>query len=134
MLHIDVPGSCDGSLPSRSCSDDAALPGAAHPQPAHQSPAGQPGGNLLSSSEIKLCSNLNMPATRFITLKTVLLSGGGDHSYAIKQEPGDQKLAGQGMMTGSSNGGGGGAAQANSSHIDSIKKYLTKAGWLSAGN
>lgn len=79
----------------------------------------QPGANLLSQNEIKLCSSLNMPATKFITLKTVLLSGGGDHSYAIKPE----QLA----LT------AGAAGAQNSSHIDSIKRYLNKAGWL-AGN
>ncbi len=38
-------------------------------------PPQQPGVNLLSSNEIQLCSKLNLPATRYITLKTVLLSG-----------------------------------------------------------
>lgn len=38
-------------------------------------PPQHPGGNLLSSNEIQLCSKFNLPATRYITLKTVLLSG-----------------------------------------------------------
>lgn len=33
------------------------------------------GENLLSSNEIQLCSSLNLPPTRYITLKTILLSG-----------------------------------------------------------
>uniref|UniRef100_A0A182R096 Transcriptional adapter n=1 Tax=Anopheles farauti TaxID=69004 RepID=A0A182R096_9DIPT len=37
-------------------------------------PAQQPGGQLLTSNEIQLCSSLNMPVTRYLTLKTVLLS------------------------------------------------------------
>uniref|UniRef100_A0A182JNW8 receptor protein-tyrosine kinase n=1 Tax=Anopheles christyi TaxID=43041 RepID=A0A182JNW8_9DIPT len=37
-------------------------------------PAQQPGGQLLTSNEIQLCSTLNMPVTRYLTLKTVLLS------------------------------------------------------------
>lgn len=71
---------------------------------------------MLSQNEIKLCSNMNMAPTRFITLKTVLLSG-SDHSYAIKKEP----------------QGGTDSAAINSSHIHCIKKYLTKAGWLAGG-
>lgn len=38
-------------------------------------PPQQPGVNLLSSNELRLCTKLNLPATRYITLKTVLLSG-----------------------------------------------------------
>ncbi|XP_050101169.1 transcriptional adapter 2B isoform X1 [Anopheles aquasalis] len=37
-------------------------------------PAQQPGGQLLTSNEIQLCSSLNMPVTRYLSLKTVLLS------------------------------------------------------------
>ena len=117
-LPTDDLGSCEDSLPSRSFSDDA------QPQPL-QSAGGQqqPGANLLSQTEIKLCNSLNMPATRFITLKTVLLSGGGDHSYAIKPEQ-------AGTTTTTATGAQGGSQ----SHIDSIKRYLNKAGWLAGGH
>uniref|UniRef100_A0A182IYU4 Transcriptional adapter n=1 Tax=Anopheles atroparvus TaxID=41427 RepID=A0A182IYU4_ANOAO len=44
-------------------------------------PAQQPGGQLLTINEIQLCSSLNMPVTRYLTLKTVLLSRPAlDHS------------------------------------------------------
>lgn len=116
MPPTDDQGSCDDSLHNRSSLDDV-----------HQRPQSQPGANVLSNSEIKLCLNLNMPPTRYITLKTVLLSG-SDHSYAIKKEP-------SGGYPKSLGGDGGSEASAtNSSHIQCIKKYLTKAGWLAAGN
>lgn len=85
---------------------------------------------MLSPHEIRLCSSLNLPPTRFITLKTVLLSG-SDHSYAIKQEPNEAKCFGFGASATSSSGAVNGA---NSSHIDSIKKYFTRAGWLAGSN
>lgn len=66
---------------------------------------------MLTHNEIKLCSSLNLPATKYLTLKTVLLSS-ADHSYAIKQEA-----------------GGGGL---NRNSLDNIKRYLTSAGWLGA--
>lgn len=113
MLHTDDLGSCDDSLPSKSFSDDAQQ-------------QQQPGANMLSHNEIKLCSSLNLPPTRYITLKTVLLSG-SDHSYAIKQEPPTASGGDAGK------GAGVGAGAAGSSHIESIKKYLTKAGWLAGG-
>lgn len=114
MHHIDDPASLDDLLPSKSCSDDI------QQQQQQQQP---PGANMLSMNEIRLCSSLNLPPTRYITLKTVLLSG-SDHSYAIKQEPSEMV---KGVL-------GAGSNNANSSHIDSIKKYLTKAGWLAGGN
>lgn len=46
----------------------------------------------------QLCSNLNLPATRYITLKTVMLSGAPTNN--------------------------------NSTMENTIKKYLTKSGWL----
>lgn len=76
---------------------------------------------MLTHNEMKLCSSLNLPATQYITLKTVLLSS-ADHSYAIRQDtPG-----GEGKSNVSRIGGGGGVNR----HIDSIKQYLTSAGWL----
>lgn len=117
-LHTDDQGSCDGSLPSRSCSDDVL--------PLKQPLSDQPGANLLSQSELKLCTSLNLPATKYITLKTVLLSG-ADHSYAIKQEPPPVVKS---VMMGHNNGTG----MNGGSHIESIRKFLTKAGWFTGGH
>lgn len=64
----------------------------------------QPGGNLLSTNELKLCATLNLPPTRYITLKTVLLSGARS---AI-----DTKI---------------------SPLENCVREYLMKAGWLSNG-
>lgn len=125
-LHTEDQVCFDGSLPNRSCSDDA-QPQKQPPQPL----ADQPGANMLSPSELKLCSSLSLPATRYITLKTVLLSG-SDHSYAIKQEPEAKGVlggGGGGGNTGSSNGSVG-----RNSSTQIIKKYLTRAGWLAGGN
>ena len=57
--------------------------------------------HLISFVSLQLCSNLNLPATHYLTLKTVLLSG------ANIPDP-------------------------NSSIVSSVKRYLTKAGWLQA--
>ncbi|XP_058057669.1 transcriptional adapter 2B isoform X1 [Anopheles bellator] len=84
---------CDDSYSNRSCSDslrESANPCTPHPSGAkHQhrlpnvigavgslvaDPAQQPGGQLLTSNEIQLCSSLNMPVTKYLSLKTVLLS------------------------------------------------------------
>ncbi|XP_035897031.1 transcriptional adapter 2B isoform X1 [Anopheles stephensi] len=63
-------------------------------------PAQQPGGQLLTSNEIQLCSSLNMPVTRYLTLKTVLLSRPAlDHNI-------------------------------NSVAESIVKKYLVSRGWL----
>ncbi|XP_049276765.1 transcriptional adapter 2B isoform X2 [Anopheles funestus] len=63
-------------------------------------PAQQPGGQLLTSNEIQLCSSLNMPVTRYLTLKTVLLSRPAlDHNM-------------------------------NSVAESIVKKYLVSRGWL----
>ncbi|XP_053680671.1 transcriptional adapter 2B-like [Anopheles nili] len=63
-------------------------------------PAQQPGGLLLTSNEIQLCSSLNMPVTRYLTLKTVLLSRTAlDHNI-------------------------------NSVAESIVKKYLVSRGWL----
>lgn len=72
----------------------------------------------MSQTELKLCNSMEMAATTYITLKTVLLSGGGDHSYAIKPE--------QAALAGGAAGGGG-------TQVDSVKRFMKKAGWL-AGN
>lgn len=129
-LHTDDQGSCDDLLPSRSYLDDVQPPPQQPSSSSSQQQQQQPGANMLSQNEIKLCSSLNMQATRYITLKTVLLSG-SDHSYAIKQEPlgshDSKSVLGVGPATGN-------GAAANSSHIGTIKKYLTKAGWLAGSN
>lgn len=87
MHHTGDQAYSDVSLLNKNSSDNCQLL-VNHQPPANQ-PANQnqnqnnnnldalhqPGVNLLSSNEIKLCSKLNLPATRYITLKTVLLSG-----------------------------------------------------------
>lgn len=133
MHPIDDPGSCDGSLPSKSCSDDV-----------QQHPSAQPGGNLLTSTEIKLCVGLNLPPTRFITLKTVLLSGGGRNAGAAAEVAGSDsgtattqtaaKREGDSSRYGSNNNNNNAITPNMNSTEKTIRKYLIKAGWLSAGN
>lgn len=74
MHHIAGQAYSDGSSLNKSSSDSYRGAGLLHQQ-SQQDPAIQPGGPLLSSNEIKLCTSLNLPPTRYITLKTVLLSG-----------------------------------------------------------
>ncbi|XP_059610507.1 transcriptional adapter 2B isoform X1 [Phlebotomus argentipes] len=116
MHHIGDPASSDASSLNRSSLDScrgaavSVAGGSRQGQPAG-APAtapeplsSQPGGNLLSSNELKLCATLNLPPTRYITLKTVLLSGA---SRAI-----DAKV---------------------SPLENCVREYLMKAGWLSSG-
>lgn len=61
---------------------------------------------------IQLCTNLNLPATRYVTIKAVMLSGG--------LPPSVTSLSNGATVS----GGGGGAIES------AIKNFLTKAGWL----
>ncbi|XP_061503217.1 transcriptional adapter 2B isoform X2 [Anopheles gambiae] len=125
--HTDDRGCSDDSYSSKNCLDslqrEAVTNPGGHHQPTsgqkhhhhhhhHQAnaaggvgslaadPAQQPGGQLLTSNEIQLCSTLNMPVTRYLTLKTVLLSRPAlDHNI-------------------------------NSVAESIVKKYLVSRGWL----
>ncbi|XP_055587074.1 transcriptional adapter 2B isoform X2 [Uranotaenia lowii] len=72
----------------------------AHADPRHHQQMQQPGAQLLTSNELQLCNSLQMPITRYLSLKTVLL---GRPSFD------------QGIST---------VAE------DMVKKYLIKSGWL----
>lgn len=61
MHHTAGPAYCDASSSSKSSSDN---------QPVDP----MLGGHLLSFNESQLCSTLNIPPTRYLTIKTVLLS------------------------------------------------------------
>lgn len=79
MHHTGDQGFSDVSSLNKNSSDSCQLL-VAQQSPANNNnnvdpPQQQPGVNLLSSNEIRLCTKLNLPATRYITLKTVLLSG-----------------------------------------------------------
>lgn len=85
MHHIAGQVYSDGSSLSRNSSDSYRGAGLLHQQ-SQQDPAILPGGPLLSSNEIKLCTSLNLPPTRYITLKTVLLSGASLNNIPTPQE------------------------------------------------
>ncbi|GAB0087645.1 Transcriptional adapter [Sergentomyia squamirostris] len=123
MHHIGDQGSLDGSLLNRNFLDSCrGVAVAASGNRQSQQSTGmavmttvpatttepslttQPGGNLLSSNELKLCATLNLPPTRYITLKTVLLSGARS-AIDIKVSPLEH----------------------------CVREYLMKAGWLSNG-
>jgi transcriptional adapter 2-beta len=61
--HTGGPASFDGSSNSKSSSDSSQV---VDPM--------QLGAQLLSFNESQLCSTLNLPPTRYLTIKTVLLS------------------------------------------------------------
>lgn len=68
--------------------------------PASAAAQQQPGVQLLTSNELQLCNSLNLPVTRYLSLKTVLLGRPAlDHGISSVAE---------GM----------------------VKKYLIKSGWL----
>ncbi|XP_055678236.1 transcriptional adapter 2B isoform X2 [Lutzomyia longipalpis] len=122
MHPIGDQGSSDASLPNRNSLDScrgAAVPGSGNRQnqqqqqqqagmgaatPSEPTLSTQPGGNLLSTNELKLCATLNLPPTRYITLKTVLLSG-ARNAIDTKVTPLE----------------------------NCVREYLMKAGWLSNG-
>lgn len=60
----------------------------------------QPGGRLLSSNELQLCITLNLPPTKYITIKTILLSG----ATTVSNDPNYIE--------------------------NHVKKYLVNSGWL----
>jgi hypothetical protein len=62
MHHTGGPASSDVSSNSKSSSDNQAV------DPM------QLGAQLLSFNESQLCSTFNLPPTRYLTIKTVLLS------------------------------------------------------------
>lgn len=128
MHHTVDLASSDASSHNRNSSDSTTP----RPDPTHSNPAQQPGGQLLTSAELnvsnqirfkstpkhtpltlssssapptQLCSNLNIPATRYITLKTILLSG---------------------FVSSSSSSGPAGYIE------KATRNFLTKAGWLGA--
>lgn len=111
--------SFDGSFSSRNFSDssrgtDAARhppnhnhqqhsqshPDQGHHHHHHLQHQQQPGGQLLTSNELQLCSSLNLPVTRYLSLKTVLLGRPSlDHGISSVAET-------------------------------MVKKYLIRSGWL----
>ncbi|XP_058839734.1 transcriptional adapter 2B-like [Topomyia yanbarensis] len=108
--HIDDRVFSDGSFNNRNYSDSSrgTDPSRHHgqsnlhgnqvfPDPALLQ---QPGVKLLTSNELQLCNSLNLPVTRYLSLKTVLLGRPSlDHGISSVAE---------GM----------------------VKKYLIKSGWL----
>ncbi|XP_053685745.1 transcriptional adapter 2B isoform X1 [Sabethes cyaneus] len=106
--HTDDRVFCDGSFNSRNFSDSSrGMDPSRHQEGSHHSnpqslpdPVQQPGVQLLTSNELQLCSSLNLPVTRYLSLKTVLLGRPSlDHGISSVAE---------GM----------------------VKKYLIKSGWL----
>ncbi|EDS29131.1 transcriptional adaptor 2 [Culex quinquefasciatus] len=110
--------SFDGSFSSRNFSDSSRGTDAArhppnhnhqqhsqsHPDQGHHhhhlQHQQQPGGQLLTSNELQLCSSLNLPVTRYLSLKTVLLGRPSlDHGISSVAET-------------------------------MVKKYLIRSGWL----
>ncbi|XP_055540125.1 transcriptional adapter 2B isoform X1 [Wyeomyia smithii] len=104
--HIDDRVFSDGSFNSRNFSDSSRGMDPSRPQQANhhnslQSPPDPDSGvQLLTSNELQLCNSLNLPVTRYLSLKTVLLSRPLlDHGISSVAE-------------------------------SMVKKYLIKSGWL----
>ncbi|XP_058467624.1 transcriptional adapter 2B-like isoform X1 [Malaya genurostris] len=105
MHHTEDRASFDGSFSSRNYSDSLRGTDSSKHQTfagnqTFPDPAQQPGAQLLTSNELQLCNSLNLPITRYISLKTVLLGRPSlDHGMSSLAE---------GM----------------------VRKYLIKSGWL----
>lgn len=103
MYHTDDQVYLDGSYNNKNYLDSSPNQ-ILQQQQQMQNPSQQLGGDLLTNNELKLCSNLNLPVTRYITLKTVFLSNGATGNEAQI------------------------ANISNSEHT--IRNHLIKSGWI----